>query len=106
MPLADTDAVPVLQRGPQALRNVLTGIESRMAAGECDSVAQLKGSMSRQNLPECAQFLHAAGRVSVLVEFCEDIEQPPVMLFLLDPLAEADFLLKLRLQGVSPFGRR
>ena len=54
------DAFLQLLRGPQALKEVLTGIERWMEAREYDSVAQLKGSMSQQNLPNPSAFARAA----------------------------------------------
>ncbi len=64
MLLAGADAVhmasAVLQRGPLALKEVLAGIEHWMEAREYTSVAQLKGSMSQQNLPNPSTFARAA----------------------------------------------
>ena len=64
MLLAGADAVhmasAVLQRGPLALKEVLAGIEQWMEAREYTSVAQLKGSMSQQNLPNPSAFARAA----------------------------------------------
>ena len=64
MLLAGADAVhmasAVLQRGPLALKEVLAGIEHWMEAREYTSVAQLKGSMSQQNLPNPSAFARAA----------------------------------------------
>ncbi len=64
MLLAGADVVhmasAVLQRGPQVLKEVLEGIEHWMEAREYDSVEQLKGSMSQQNLPNPSAFARAA----------------------------------------------
>jgi dihydroorotate dehydrogenase (fumarate) len=64
MLLAGADVVhmasALLLRGPQALKEVLAGIERWMEAREYDSVAQLKGSMSQQNLPNPSAFARAA----------------------------------------------
>ena len=64
MLLAGADAVhlasAVLLRGPQVLKEVLSGIEGWMEAREYASVAQLKGSMSQQNLPDPSAFARAA----------------------------------------------
>ena len=64
MLLAGADAVhmasAVLQRGPQVLKEVLEGVVRWMEAREYDSVAQLKGSMSQQNLPNPSAFARAA----------------------------------------------
>jgi len=64
MLLAGADVVHMasaaLQRGPQVLKEVLEGIEHWMEAGEYDSVAQMKGSMSQQNLPNPSAFARAA----------------------------------------------
>ncbi len=64
MLLAGADAVhlasAVLQRGPQALKEILAGIERWMEVREYESVAQLKGSMSQQNLPDPSAFARAA----------------------------------------------
>ena len=64
MLLAGADGVhmasAVLQRGPQVLKEVLEGIERWMEAREYDSVAQMKGSMSQQNLPNPSAFARAA----------------------------------------------
>jgi len=64
MLLAGADVVhmasAVLQHGPQALKEVLTGIEHWMEVREYDSVVQLKGSMSQQNLLDPSAFARAA----------------------------------------------
>lgn len=64
MLLAGADVVhmasAVLQCGPQVLKEVLEGIEHWMEAREYDSVAQMKGSMSQQNLPNPSAFARAA----------------------------------------------
>ncbi|MBF7729403.1 dihydroorotate dehydrogenase-like protein [Pseudomonas sp. N040] len=64
MLLAGADAVhmasALLQRGPQALAEVLQGIQAWMEAHEYASVAQLKGAMSQQNLPDPSRFARAA----------------------------------------------
>lgn len=64
MLLAGADVVhlasALLQRGPAALREVLDGIAQWMEAREYESVAQLKGSMSQQNLPDPSAFARAA----------------------------------------------
>ena len=64
MLLAGADVVhmasAVLQHGPQALKEVLIGIERWMEVREYDSVTQLKGSMSQQNLPDPSAFARAA----------------------------------------------
>jgi len=64
MLLAGADAVhmasALLQGGPQALRVVLEGIRQWMETHEYSSVAQLKGAMSQQNLPDPSRFARAA----------------------------------------------
>lgn len=64
MLLAGADVVhmasALLQRGPQALKDVLDGIESWMDTHEYESVSQMKGSMSQQNLPDPSAFARAA----------------------------------------------
>ncbi|MDP3537776.1 MAG: dihydroorotate dehydrogenase-like protein [Azonexus sp.] len=64
MLLAGADVVhmasALLQRGPQALKDVLEGLTAWMEAREYTSVAQLKGSMSQQNLPDPSAFARAA----------------------------------------------
>lgn len=64
MLLAGADVVhmasALLQRGPQALREVLEGIAAWMDAHEYRSVAQLRGAMSQQNLPDPSRFARAA----------------------------------------------
>lgn len=64
MLLAGADVVhmasALLQRGPQALKEVLAGLTAWMEAREYESVAQLKGSMSQQNLPDPSAFARAA----------------------------------------------
>ena len=64
MLLAGADAVhmasAILLRGPTALQEVLAGIVQWLEAREYDSVAQLKGSMSQQNLPNPSAFARAA----------------------------------------------
>jgi len=64
MLLAGADVVhmasALLQRGPQALKEVLSGIVRRMDTREYDSVAQMRGSMSQQNLPNPSAFARAA----------------------------------------------
>ena len=64
MLLAGADVVhmasALLQRGPQALQDVLEGISHWMESREYSSVAQLKGSMSQQNLPDPGTFARAA----------------------------------------------
>lgn len=64
MLLAGADVVhlasALLLRGPQALAEVLTGLQHWMEAREYDSVSQLKGSMSQQNLPNPSAFARAA----------------------------------------------
>lgn len=54
--LAGADVVHMasclLQHGPTKLRQILQEMENWMAEREYDSVAQLKGSMSQQNLPD------------------------------------------------------
>jgi dihydroorotate dehydrogenase (fumarate) len=64
MLLAGADAVhmasAVLLKGPQALKAVLDGINQWMETHEYESVAQLKGSMSQQNLPNPSAFARAA----------------------------------------------
>jgi len=64
MLLAGADVVhmasALLQRGPQALQEVLSGIGRWMEAREYDSVAQMKGSMSQQNQPNPSAFARAA----------------------------------------------
>ena len=64
MLLAGADVVhmasALLQRGPQALAEILDGIVRWMEVREYDSVAQMKGSMSQQNLPDPSSFARAA----------------------------------------------
>ena len=64
MLLAGADVVhlasALLQRGPSALQQILSGLVTWMEAGEYESVAQLKGSMSQQNLPDPGAFARAA----------------------------------------------
>jgi len=64
MLLAGADAVhmasALLQRGPAALRDALAGLTQWMEIREYESVAQLKGSMSQQNLPDPSAFARAA----------------------------------------------
>lgn len=54
--LAGADVVHMasclLQHGPQRLRQILVDMESWMTSREYESVAQLKGSMSQQKLPD------------------------------------------------------
>ena len=64
MLLAGADVVhlasAVLQRGPQALADVLCGLSQWLDANEYESVSQLKGAMSQQNLPDPSAFARAA----------------------------------------------
>ena len=64
MLLAGADVVhmasALLRRGPQVLKEVLDGITRWMEAREYDSVGQLKGSMSQQNLPDPSAFARAS----------------------------------------------
>lgn len=64
MLLAGADAVhmasALLLNGPQALKAVLAGMNRWMETHEYESVAQLKGSMSQQNLPNPSAFARAA----------------------------------------------
>ena len=64
MLLAGADAVhmasALLLKGPQALKAVLDGLNQWMETHEYESVAQLKGSMSQQNLPNPSAFARAA----------------------------------------------
>ena len=64
MLLAGADVVhlasALLLRGPQALAEVLAGLQEWMAEREYASLNQLKGSMSQQNLPEPSAFARAA----------------------------------------------
>jgi len=64
MLLAGADAVhmasAILQRGPQALSEVLTGMRSWMEEHEYASVTQLKGAMSQKNLPDPSGLARAA----------------------------------------------
>jgi dihydroorotate dehydrogenase (fumarate) len=64
MLLAGADVVhlasALLQRGPQVLMEVLDGITHWMEMREYVSVAQLKGSMSQQNLADPSAFARAA----------------------------------------------
>ena len=53
-------ASALLLNGPQALKTVLDGINTWMETHEYESVAQLKGSMSQQNLPNPSAFARAA----------------------------------------------
>lgn len=53
-------ASALLQRGPQALSEALNGLQHWLEQHEYDSVAQLKGSMSQQNLADPSQFARAA----------------------------------------------
>ena len=64
MLLAGADVVhlasALLQRGPQALSEVLEGIGRWLEEREYESVAQMKGSMSQQNSPDPSAFARAA----------------------------------------------
>ena len=64
MLLAGADVVhmasALLRRGPQVLKEVLDGITRWMEAREYDSVGQLKGAMSPQNLPDPSAFARAS----------------------------------------------
>ena len=64
MLLAGADVVhlasAILKRGPQALQEMLQGIERWLEEREYESVAQLKGSMSQQNSPDPSAFARAA----------------------------------------------
>lgn len=64
MLLAGADVVhmasALLQGGPPVLMEILDGIAHWMEKGEYESVAQLKGSMSQQNLPDPSAFARAA----------------------------------------------
>ena len=64
MLLAGADVVhmasALLQQGPQALKNVLDGMVGWLQAREYESIAQLKGAMSQQNLPDPSAFARAA----------------------------------------------
>lgn len=64
MLLAGADTVhmasAILQRGPQALREVLQGIQAWMEEHEYTSITQLKGAMSQKNLPDPSRFARAA----------------------------------------------
>ena len=64
MLLAGADVVhlasALLQRGPQALADVLSGLSQWLDANEYESVSQLKGAMSQQNLPDPSAFARAA----------------------------------------------
>jgi len=64
MLLAGADAVhmasALLQRGPQALQEVLAGLLRWMEEREYESVAQLKGSLSQHNQPDPSAFARAA----------------------------------------------
>ena len=64
MLLAGADVVhmasALLRRGPQVLTEVLEGMTCWMEAREYDSVSQLKGSMSQQNLPDPSAFARAS----------------------------------------------
>ena len=64
MLLAGADVVhmasALLRRGPQVLTEVLAGMTRWMEAREYDSVGQLRGSMSQQNLPDPSAFARAS----------------------------------------------
>lgn len=64
MLLAGADVVhmasALLQSGPPALMEVLDGLKHWMEVREYESVSQLKGSMSQQNLPDPSAFARAA----------------------------------------------
>ena len=64
MLLAGADVVhlasALLSGGPGVLKTVLTGIEQWLEEREYQSVAQMKGSMSQQNLPDPSAFARAA----------------------------------------------
>jgi dihydroorotate dehydrogenase (fumarate) len=64
MLLAGADVVhlasALLLNGPQVLKAVLDGLHQWMETHEYESVAQLKGSMSQQNLPNPSAFARAA----------------------------------------------
>ena len=53
-------ASALLQRGPQALAEILAGLEAWLVEREYDSVEQLKGSLSQQNSPDPSAFARAA----------------------------------------------
>jgi dihydroorotate dehydrogenase (fumarate) len=64
MLLAGADVVhlasTLLQRGPQALREILAGMQDWLSEHEYTSVRQLQGAMSQQNLPNPSAFARAA----------------------------------------------
>ena len=64
MLLVGADAVhmasALLQRGPQALSEVLNGIHEWMESHEYSSIEQLKGAMSQQNMPDPNGFARTA----------------------------------------------
>jgi len=64
MLLAGADVVhlasALLQRGPQALSDVLRGLRLWLEANEYESISQLKGAMSQQNLPDPSAFARAS----------------------------------------------
>jgi dihydroorotate dehydrogenase (fumarate) len=53
-------ASALLQRGPQALSEVLNGMHAWMESHEYNSVEQLKGAMSHQNMPDPDGFSRTA----------------------------------------------
>lgn len=64
MLLAGADVVHLasclLQHGPERLTEILRGIEAWMLEREYESVSQLKGSMSQQNLPDPGAYARAS----------------------------------------------
>lgn len=64
MLLAGADVVhlasALLQRGPQALADILRGMRLWLETNEYESVGQLQGAMSQQNLPDPSDFSRAA----------------------------------------------
>jgi dihydroorotate dehydrogenase (fumarate) len=72
MLLAGADVVHLcsclLQRGPEYLGEILTGMRTWMTNHEYESVVQLKGSMSQQHLPDPAA-MERSGYVQVIKAF-------------------------------------
>ena len=76
MLLAGADVVhlasALLQHGPARLTEILCELESWMAEREYESVAQLKGSMSQQNLPDPGAVVRAS-----YIRMIANYEAPP-----------------------------
>ena len=65
-------ASALLQRGPEHLTEMLTGITAWLNEEEYSSVQQLKGSMSQQSCPDPAAF-ERASYMQALISFSRPI---------------------------------